>query len=1342
MKRETVNVYSTDEEDLTRAVAISLQETASNSSKKDSKKATKRKNLKTKKSSEKKSPKKDSIPTPTTIATSSSPPIKEPKSEVLTAPVCIEIHDEAELAAFKAMEPEEAPNYLLELAKSGRSKCKKCDDLIPVSVVRVGVETDCGPYGMQFLWQHLSCTIFHSAITDPLNQLDGFQELDDNDKILVSQRIEASKHEIDRDYIPVNPDELVRVDWTEPLEAPNELLMPLLPYQKEGLGWMVHQEASAMAGGILADEMGMGKTIQAISLILANRAPNSNNTKTSAELDQRWTVIEKTSLPTVTKKRGCTLIVLPTIAIRQWQSEIMRFTTENSLKVRVYHGSNRADSSLKDLADADVVLTSYKVLEIEYRKATAGFKVQCSVCKKKFYPEKLRVHRKYFCGDKAVMTAAQAKTQRKKQRTMKTTGLHPHTLSMVDRPSKAVCDLCGILIKNTPSKGVGYYCPSCDYDECLSCHEKMLKKKGQSDSDSDEIDKQKKKIKSMNINERKSKKKITSTSSSSLGAVTPGSSSKTAIQVDDSASDDEDENSEGVKGPLARAMAEAAARKDLEKGALKAAAASSQKHKSGLRSSYTSLSPKKNTKISDIDFSTKSTSVAHDSDDSESDFVRKRRTKSKQAAQNSASASVQRKVTPARAAKSNVTSASESRRKSKYYDGDSDDDGHDSFDDGQDSASEYSEESKSSSQSESDEDSDDDDFVKVKRKSNVKNKFSKSQSSSSSSSVILKSKTSRGKAKKAEEASKYNDDSEDSSIVEETKRKNGNNKRKTATVPVNQKTSAVELDSDADSEVEREIARAARKNKSLSSATSILHGISWFRIILDEAHLIKDRSTSTCKAVFNLVSLHKWCLTGTPLQNRVGELYSLIRFLRIDPHAYYYCRGKDCKCKSLHYRFTMGKCEDCGHTAMQHFCYFNKHILNPIKKFGYVGDGRRGMMKLKEQLLDEILLRRTKTSRANDIELPLRIVKVRRDKLDEREDDYYQALYTQSQTQFGTYVQAGTVLNNYAHIFDILIRLRQAVDHPYLITNSTSAPTSTDQSSSTRDSRKAKKDADEGLCGICHEEYDVLDSVRASCGHSFCKDCIHEYVNATTEGPIEEDDNGNPKKSTTKCPARKNDKGDICGKPLSISMLPDVALSDTLSVWDESKRRRRSILDSIDKSSFQTSTKMEALMEELSRMMRNDLGAKAIVFSQFVNMLDLIEYRIQIGGIRCVKLQGSMNIDQRDAVIKEFNEDHECKVLLISLKAGGVALNLTVANYIYIMDPWWNPAAEMQAIDRTHRIGQHKPIFATRFIIQDTIEERILQLQNKKKLVFDGTVGGDAGSMAKLTADDMAFLFQ
>jgi hypothetical protein len=140
--------------------------------------------------------------------------------------------------------------------------------------------------------------------------------------------------------------------------------------------------------------------------------------------------------------------------------------------------------------------------------------------------------------------------------------------------------------------------------------------------------------------------------------------------------------------------------------------------------------------------------------------------------------------------------------------------------------------------------------------------------------------------------------------------------------------------------------------------------------------MIKDRSTSTAKAVFNLNSLNKWCLSGTPLQNRVGELYSLVRFLRIDPHAFYYCRRKDCDCKSLHYRFTRGICNDCGHTAMQHFCHFNKHILNPIGRSGFVGEGKKAMMKLKEQVLDEILLRRTKTNRADDIQLPPRIVKV------------------------------------------------------------------------------------------------------------------------------------------------------------------------------------------------------------------------------------------------------------------------------------------------------------------------------------------------------------------------------
>ncbi|EOD20818.1 hypothetical protein EMIHUDRAFT_75096 [Emiliania huxleyi CCMP1516] len=119
-----------------------------------------------------------------------------------------------------------------------------------------------------------------------------------------------------------------------------------------------------------------------------------------------------------------------------------------------------------------------------------------------------------------------------------------------------------------------------------------------------------------------------------------------------------------------------------------------------------------------------------------------------------------------------------------------------------------------------------------------------------------------------------------------------------------------------------------------------------------------------------------------------------------------------------------------------------------------------------------------------------------------------------------------------------------------------------------------------------------------------------------------------------------------------------------------------------------------------------------------------------------------MSVAAREGVLNSFKDDFGTRVILISLKAGGVALNLTVASHIYLMDPWWNPAAEYQAIDRAHRLGQHKPIRAVRFVVRNTVEERILRLQDKKRLVFEGTVGGDIGSLSQLSEDDLRFLFQ
>ncbi|KAH7860309.1 hypothetical protein Vadar_011955 [Vaccinium darrowii] len=124
-------------------------------------------------------------------------------------------------------------------------------------------------------------------------------------------------------------------------------------------------------------------------------------------------------------------------------------------------------------------------------------------------------------------------------------------------------------------------------------------------------------------------------------------------------------------------------------------------------------------------------------------------------------------------------------------------------------------------------------------------------------------------------------------------------------------------------------------------------------------------------------------------------------------------------------------------------------------------------------------------------------------------------------------------------------------------------------------------------------------------------------------------------------------------------------------------------------------------------------------------------------GVTCVQLVGSMSMAARDAAISRFTNEPDCRIFLMSLKAGGVALNLTVASHVFLMDPWWNPAVERQAQDRIHRIGQYKPIRIVRFVIENTIEERILKLQEKKELVFEGTVGGSSEALAKLTEADL-----
>ncbi|KAI6046523.1 SNF2 family N-terminal domain-containing protein [Pisolithus marmoratus] len=478
---------------------------------------------------------------------------------------------------------------------------------------------------------------------------------------------------------------------------------------------------------------------------------------------------------------------------------------------------------------------------------------------------------------------------------------------------------------------------------------------------------------------------------------------------------------------------------------------------------------------------------------------------------------------------------------------------------------------------------------------------------------------------------------------------------------------------------------------------SPLHQVGWNRVILDEAHNIKERATNTAKACFELQSNYKWCLSGTPLQNRVGELYSLVRFLGGDPFSYYFCER--CACKSLHWSFTDKKtCDDCGHGAGSHTCFWNQEILTPIQKYGMIGPGQVGFKKLRI-LLDRLMLRRTKIQRADDLGLPPRTVIVRRDYFSPEEKELYLSLFTDAKRQFNTYVDSGTVLNNYSNIFSLITRMRQMACHPDLVLRSRK---NGNQFFNTEELGEGT------VCRLCNDFAE--DAIQAKCRHIFDRECIKQYLSASYD-------------ISPECP--------VCHLPLTIDLE-----AQALELGESAPAARQGILGRLDLDTWQSSSKIEALVEELSNLRLQDATTKSIVFSQFVNFLDLIMYRLQKVGFKVCRLEGGMSPRARDATIQYFMNNVEVTVFLVSLKAGGVALNLTEASRVYLMDSWWNPA--VKAMDRIHRLGQHRPVQAIKLVIEDSIESRIIQLQEKKSAMVDATLSTDESAMGRLTPEDVS----
>ncbi|KAA8519836.1 hypothetical protein F0562_014074 [Nyssa sinensis] len=540
----------------------------------------------------------------------------------------------------------------------------------------------------------------------------------------------------------------------------------------------------------------------------------------------------------------------------------------------------------------------------------------------------------------------------------------------------------------------------------------------------------------------------------------------------------------------------------------------------------------------------------------------------------------------------------------------------------------------------------------------------------------------------------------------------------------------------------------------LESVARPLARVGWFRVVLDEAQSIKNHRTQVARACCGLRAKRRWCLSGTPIQNAVDDLYSYFRFLRYDPYAVY-----------------------------KSFCSTIKVPINRNPTNGY--------RKL-QAVLKTVMLRRTKGTLLDGepiINLPPKSIELKKVDFTKEERDFYCRLEADSRAQFAKYAAAGTVKQNYVNILLMLLRLRQACDHPFLVNGY-------DSSSVWRSSLETAKklpreklvsllnclEASLAICGLCNVRgIPPEDAVVTSCGHVFCNQCICEHLTG--------DDNQCP---TTNCKAqisvssvfsRETLKSSLSDQPGLVSIPNGFGseLAETVEPcsggcsFDSSKIKaalevlqslskprnctsRTSSVRSIDGSASCPESSSNphsggSLREmhdfenlDLDKALNDSIkvvGEKAIVFSQWTRMLDLLEACLKNSSIQYRRLDGTMSVIARDKAVKDFNTLPEVSVMIMSLKAASLGLNMVAACHVILLDLWWNPTTEDQAIDRAHRIGQTRPVTVLRLTVKDTVEDRILALQQKKREMVASAFGEDeTGSrQTRLTVEDLKYLF-
>ncbi|KAH7083774.1 SNF2 family N-terminal domain-containing protein [Paraphoma chrysanthemicola] len=479
--------------------------------------------------------------------------------------------------------------------------------------------------------------------------------------------------------------------------------------------------------------------------------------------------------------------------------------------------------------------------------------------------------------------------------------------------------------------------------------------------------------------------------------------------------------------------------------------------------------------------------------------------------------------------------------------------------------------------------------------------------------------------------------------------------------------------------------------------------LDYFRIILDEAHFIKNRQSKTAKACYELYARHRWVLTGTPIVNRLEDLFSLVRFLKVEPWS--------------------------------NFSFWKTFITVPFES----GDFIRAL-DVVQTVLEPLVLRRTKDMKTPDgkalVPLPPRIIDVERIVLSQDERDVYDHIFTRAKSVFAANAEAGTLLKSYTTIFAQILRLRQSCCHPVLtrkaniVADEEDASLASDLANGLADDMdlgslierfttegdqdvnkfgahvlKQIQDESHSECPICSEE-PMIDQAVTGCWHSACKECLLNYIN------------------------HQRDKGDLprcfnCREPINARDVFEVVRHDhTIDAPDHAFKPEdptpsapQTPRISLRRIGLTGSAKTQALLTHLKRVRREDKTTKSVVFSQFTSFLDLIEPALLRDHIPILRFDGSLSQKARAHILTEFTSSSKPYVLLLSLRAGGVGLNLTCARNVFMMDPWWSFAVEAQAIDRVHRMGQEGEVRVVRFVVEGSIEEKMLRIQERKKFI-------------------------